>query len=351
MTLPVRNLLLGEPESEELESNLWNDRFVSAVMRTNGQSAKVKVRYRGGHTRGYPKRSYEIVRAGRTFHYNAEFDDPSMIRNALSFYFLPTIGVPSPRAKHVMLYRNGEPLGVYLEIEGVGRRFFHSRGIGYSSLFYAVNNNADFGLRIPETSRYKPTLLAGYEHRFGGATEKGKLTAFIRGLNEKNGIALKRFLEARLDIDNSLRWLAGAVLTGNYDGFEQNYAIYRHSKTGKFRIIPWDYEGTWGRNCYGKLVSSDLVDVTGYNYLSAKLLELPELRSRYRTILSKAIRGPFTESALMPKVHGMLGKIVGDLSLDPHRRQSRYELMGEAEVIRHYIRERRSIIASALQRL
>jgi len=351
MTLPVRNLLIGDSESVELERNLWNDRYVPAVMRTNGQSASVKVRYRGGHTRGYPKRSYEVVREGQSFHYNAEFDDPSMIRNALSFHFLPTIGVPSPRTKHVLLQRNGEPLGVYLEIEGVERKFFRRRKIGYSSLFYAINNNADFGLRVPETNRNKSSLLSGYEYRSGGSSEKSRLVSFIRGFNERNGSRLHNFLRMRLDTSNYLRWLGGAVLTGNYDGFEQNYAIYRHSKTGKYRIIPWDYEGTWGRNCYGRIVSSDLVDVKGYNYLTVKLLENPAMRRKYRSILSNAIKGPFTERALMPVVNGMLENIWPDLREDPYRRWTRAEFMGEAEVIRQYIRERRSIVSAAIRKM
>ncbi|RUS47721.1 CotH kinase family protein [Cohnella sp. AR92] len=351
MTLPVRNLLISETESHELERNLWNDRYVPAVMRTNGQNVSVKVRYRGGHTRGYPKRSYEVVREGQSFHYNAEFDDPSMIRNALSFHFLPTIGVPSPRTKHVLLYRNGEPLGVYLEIEGVERKFFQRRKIGYSSLFYAINNNADFGLRVPETNRNKSSLLSGYERRSGGAAEKSRLVSFIRGVNEKSGKPLRYHLRTKLDTPNYLRWLAGAVLTGNYDGFEQNYAIYRHAKTGKFRMIPWDYEGTWGRNCYGRAVDSDLVDVKGYNYLTEKVLEIPAMRSRYRTILGNAIKGPFTEQALMPTVYGMLEGIWPALREDPYRRWSRSEFMGEADVIRQYIRERRSIVSSAVQKM
>ncbi|MBB6691313.1 CotH kinase family protein [Cohnella xylanilytica] len=351
MSLPVRALQLGESESEELERNLWNDRFVPAVMHTNGRSVPISVRYRGGHTRGYPKRSYEVVRQGQSFHYNAEFDDPSMIRNALSFRFFSEIGVPSPRTKHVRLTRNGEPLGVYLEIEGVERKFFRRRGIGYSSLFYAVNNNADFGIRNPETNRNKSSLMSGYEHRAGDARERTRLTAFIRGLNERTGSRAAAFLNKRLDVDNYLRWLAGAVLTGNYDGFEQNYALYRSRKTGKFRIIPWDYEGTWGRNCYGRLVSSGLVEVTGYNHLTRKLLEHDSFRARYKAILGRALQGPFTERKIMPVVDEMISKLAPYIREDRMRRWSYGEFLGEADIIRDYIRERRSLVSSAIRKM
>jgi spore coat protein H len=350
MPLPARSLHIDEEKNYELERNLWNDQYVAATMRVNGQSSKALVRYRGGHTRTYPKRSYEVVRRGRVYHYNAEYDDPSMIRNALSFRFFEWLKVPSPRTKHVLLYRNGEPLGVYLEIEGVERRFFRRRGIGYASLFYAVNNDADFGLHGGDGIRGKSSLLSGYEHKSGGYEERSRLAALIRGMHERDGARAASFLDSRLDTDNYLRWLAGAVLTGNYDGFEQNYALYRHRKSGKFRIVPWDYEGTWGRNCYGNVVSSGLVDTFGYNALTAKLLEQPVYRARYKTILTEALRGPFTERKLMPVVRGMMSELAPHIRADTMRRWSYRDFRGEEERIRTYIRERRRLIAAAIRK-
>ena len=344
MPLPVRAIRLSDEASRDMEKNLWNDRYVPGRMSTNGVTTSVSVRYRGGHTRSYPKKSYEVVRKNQAFHYNAEYDDPSMIRNALSFAFFPMIGVPAPRTKHVLLTVNGESKGVYLEIEGVEKLFFSKRKLGASSLFYAINNRADFGLISSESDRPKRSLLAGYEHRFGLSGEKAKLSSFIKGLNTLNGSQAEAFIRSRLDVDNYLRWLAGAVLTGNYDGFEQNYAIYRSSKTGKLRMIPWDYEGTWGRNCYGRIVESDLVKVEGYNVLTNKLLGFPSIRRQYRTILQQALNGPFTEKRLMPVAEKMMEKIAPYMKKDGSRKWLYQEFIGEPFIIRNYIRERREIV-------
>jgi spore coat protein H len=349
MSLPVRMLRISDSTIQTMEDNLWNDRYVSAWMKTNGGTWAVSVRYRGGHTRAYPKRSYEVVRQGQAFHYNAEYDDPSMIRNSLSFAFFPMIGVPAPRTKHVLLYLNHQPLGLYLEIEGVDKSFFRRRKIGASSLFYAVNNKADFSRYLPESNRLKRSLLAGYEHRFGGRREKLKLTSFIRGFHQRQGKELRAFLESRLDVDNYLRWLAGAVLTGNYDGFEQNYALYRSQRSGKLRIIPWDYEGTWGRNCYGRIVGSDLVSVGGYNYLTRKMLEQPKFRAQYKAILGSALDGAFTEKRLMPLIEKKVAALTPYLREDRSRKWSYSEFLGEPEVFRRYIRERRSIVETELE--
>jgi len=273
-----------------------------------------------------------------------------MIRNALSFRFFEWLKVPSPRTRHVLLYRNGEPLGVYLEIEGVERHFFRKRGIGNASLFYAVNNDANFEIRASDSLHHKSSLLSGYEHKAGGYGERARLTSFIRGIHEHSGAKAASFLRSRLDTDNYLRWLAGAVLTGNYDGFEQNYALYRHRKSGKFRIIPWDYEGTWGRNCYGSVVSSGLVEAEGYNALSAKLLEQPAFRARYKAILAEALRGPFTEKRLMPVVRRMMREVSPHIRNDTMRRWEFWEFQGEEARIRTYIRERRKQIAATIRK-
>jgi spore coat protein H len=344
MPLPVRIIHITESAAQQLEKNLWNDRYVPAKMMTNGRMVSVLVRYRGGHTRSYPKRSYEVVSKGQAFHYNAEFDDPSMIRNALSFSFFPMMGVPAPRTKHVLIMINDRPLGVYLEIEGVERFFFRRRNIGVSSLFYAVNNQSDFGVYVPESSRLKSSLLSGYEYRFGQNSEKTRLKTFIQGFNKRSGTQAEAFIKSRLDVKNYLSWLAGAVLTGNYDGFEQNYAIYRSRKTGKFRMIPWDYEGTWGRNCFGKIVDSKMVAVTGYNYLTQKMLECRTFRNQYKTILHKALNGPFTERKLMPLVERMVSQVSPYIQEDETRRWSYSEFLGEPSVIRRYIQERRAIV-------
>ncbi|MDB4866658.1 MAG: spore coat protein CotH [Cohnella sp.] len=352
MALPVRTIRLTETNSRLLEKNLWNDRFVPAVMKTNGQTANIKVRFRGGHTRGYTKRSYEVVRNGEAFHYNAEFDDPSMIRNALSFAFFPMLGVPAPRTKHVQLYRNDEPLGVYLEIEGVGKRFFRRRGISAISLFYAVNEQADFGLNDPNSERAKSSMLSGYEYRFGRTGEKSRFEDFLRGIHRgESRRQTVEYLKKHLDVDNYLRWLAGAVLTGNYDGFEQNYAIYRHRRTGKYCMIPWDYEGTWGRNCYGRIVDSEMVAVTGYNQLTDKLLESRSIRRQYRDILRQALKGPFTERKLMPLAESMLSAVEPHIYDYGSDRWSYADFAGERDLIRQYVRERREIVGRELENL
>jgi spore coat protein H len=115
-------------------------------------------------------------------------------------------------------------------------------------------------------------------------------------------------------------------------------------------MIPWDYEGTWGRNCYGKIVDSNMVAVTGYNYLTQKMLECRTFRNQYKTILHKALNGPFTERKLMPLVEQMVSQVSPYIREDETRRWSYSEFLGEPSVIRRYIQERRAIVKADIKR-
>ncbi|CAG7631517.1 Inner spore coat protein H [Paenibacillus solanacearum] len=351
--IPVYHLWIPEEQWRRLERNVWSERFVPAAMTKHGRTVPIQIRYRGGHTREYPKRSYEIAISGKTYHYNAEYDDPSLIRNALSFRFFQRIGVDAPDTRHCLLYLNGRSLGVYLEIESVDRRFFRKRGIGATALFYAANDNANFGLRSGGTKRRKASLFSGYQQMVGGEPDRHALTGFVRRINTgpDRSASLRRFLQSRLDIDRYLHWLAGAVLTGNYDGFDQNYALYVHEPTRKYRIIPWDYEGTWGRNCYGKPCGSNLVDVTGYNRLTRRLLQYPSFRKRYKNILARLLKKHFTVQTIVPAAEALHRSIRPYVYRDPSRKWSFSVFDGEPQFIRRYVEERREHISEAIRTL
>ncbi|WP_028611960.1 CotH kinase family protein [Paenibacillus harenae] len=350
-TIPVRTIAIPASDLQEIQRNAWGRAFKPAELELDGQIYKADFGLRGGHTRNYSKKSYEVrLQDGRTLHWNAEYDDPSMMRNALSFHFFNKIGVPSPETTHFWLVINGEPQGVYLEIEAVDKLFFQKRRIGYRSLIYAVNDSADFSLTDPVSKGAKPSLFDGYEMMQGKKGTKTRLVSFIQNLNRLSGRRLGSHIARRLDVTQYLLWLAGAVLTGNYDGFDQNYALYEHRITGKYRIIPWDYEGTWGRNCYGKPCGSNLVRLQGYNNLTAKLFTYPFCRRKYRSIVKRLLRTAFTAEKLQPVINRMHRRLSPAIRSDYTRKASYDTFLSEPAFIRHYIEERRQILQQALRK-
>lgn len=346
MALPIYQIFINHREQALLKRDIWSERFVHASMLLGGKRIPIGIRYRGGHTREYPKKSYEIRTSHATYHFNAEYDDPSMIRNALSFKFFNSIQVPSPATEHCVLHINERSAGVYLRIEGVKASFFKRRGIPVRSIIYAINDNADF---TDKTLSKKP-MFSGYSLIKGSNQDRVKLSRFIRYIHLYKGDELQKYLQRYLDIGNYLRWLSGAVLTGNYDGFNQNYTLFEHRTRKLYGIIPWDYEGTWGRNCYGKLVDSNLVKIHGYNKLTEKVLSYPDYRQQYKTLLAHLLDTVFTVRRQLPIVYRLYNQISDDIYKDSSQKWSTPLFDGEPDTIRYYIENRREDIADQLRR-
>ncbi|MBD2848445.1 CotH kinase family protein [Paenibacillus sp. IB182496] len=350
--LPVRSIHIAPAPLQELGgSSVWSKRHVPVVLELDGRPVTARLRHRGGHTRLYPKKSYELLlQDGTVLHWNAEYDDPSMLRNALSFHFFSRIGLPSPRTLHCDAYWNGHPIGLYLEIEAVDARFFAQRGIDVKTLIYAVNDRAGFGLREPGTGKRKRSLTEGYEFVLGDPAAAAQLRGFIRKLHDRRGDPLKRHLQDTVDIEAYLKWLAGAVLTGNYDGFEQNYALYTRQSDDRLRVMPWDYEGTWGRDCYGMPCSGELVRLRGYNALTRRLFAFAEYRVQYRRLMEELLETEFTAAALGPVIAERHAAIAHAIARDATRKWSYAVFAEEPRRIRTYIEQRRAFLLRELQR-
>ncbi|MWV45970.1 spore coat protein CotH [Paenibacillus sp. HJL G12] len=351
MGLPVYRIVIKERDLQQMENQIWSDKFLPATFSNGSGSQSVQIRYRGGHTREYPKKSYEIRTSRATYHFNAEHDDPSLLRNALSFHFFNKIGVPSPATQHCVLQLNGVNQGVYLRIEAVNQSFFRARKIQVRSIIYAVNDNATFELKDIDTDKSKSSLFSGYSLMKGTGEDRMRLIRFIKNIHAKRGKTLQKYLNGRLYMDNYLKWLSGAVLTGNYDGFRQNYTIFEYKKRKAYGILPWDYEGTWGRNCYGKAVASDLVKIRGDNRLTAKVMAYSAYRQQYKRRLEDILASAFTTQQLMPVVRKMFHEIEQDVYRDPKYKWPLGMFVNEPDVIHAYIENRRKDIRRELQNL
>ena len=174
--IPSYSLKIEEENLEELRGDLWNNEPVPADLIVEGVTYDIDIAYRGSYTRKFRKRSYriefidpKIFSGAREIHLNAEYKDPSLIRNKLSFDFFHDLGVLAPQSQHINLSRNGSHKGVYLQLESVDEFFLKKRGLPMGPIFYAVNNNANFSLMRDE--KMKRSLLSGYQQAFGNQSD------------------------------------------------------------------------------------------------------------------------------------------------------------------------------------
>ncbi|WP_232699361.1 CotH kinase family protein [Brevibacillus daliensis] len=329
---------------------------VSAELIINQQSYKVRLSYRGAHTRNLPKKSYlvqftdpDTYGGQKEFHLNAEFHDPSMLRNRLSFEFFQQIGVLAPTAQHVMLYINDEYQGLYLHLESVDEKFLASRSLPNGSIYYAVSGNANFSLLRPKSEEVKPTLHAGYRLKHGNDHTLEYISQLVYLINTVKRVDFEQTISEYLQVEKYLLWLIGAVCTQNFDGFIHNYAMYLPDDTKRFEMIPWDYDATWGRDCNGVMMSYDFIDAEGFNTLSARLLDVPPFKKWYKDRVLDILETTYTAKTLSPRLNHLHDKLRAAYLQDPYKKNQIHTFDAEPEYISTFIEERRKFLRRQLR--
>jgi len=356
--IPQYRLFIKPIDLRELKRDIWIDEPVPAQLTIGGRRLEIDLSYRGSHIRDFSKKSYQIAfynpkkfKGSKQIHLNAEFKDPSLIRNKLSFDFFSEIDVLSPQSGHIFLTQNGKAEGVYLEIESVDENFLKRRNLPNGSIFYAVDGDANFSLMSDLDKETKKSLDLGYERKCGTPENDYYLQDFIFNINTLLQSDFEKKIPKYIDIEKYLRWIAGIIFTSNYDGFVHNYALYRNGDTGLFEVIPWDYDATWGRDVNGKVMEANYVPIDGFNTLTARLLDVDHYRKRYRSLLEEIMNHQFTIEFMLPKVEKLLKRIRPHVLQDPYKKQGINEFDKESEVIARYIEERRIYVQRKLTKL
>jgi spore coat protein H len=342
----------------ELKSDIWCEDPVPAQLKISGKKLEVDVNYRGSHIRNYKKKSYEIsyfkpnmFRGSKIIHLNAEYRDPSILRNKLSFDFFAEIGNLAPYSRHVFLKLNGKSEGIYLEIESVDEHFIYRRKLPQGSIFYAVDGDANFSLMSDLDKEVKKSLTLGYERKYGSDKEDSFLQELIYKINTIPRAEFEKEIPKYLNVDQYLRWMAGVILTQNYDGFVHNYSLYRNSLTGQFEIIPWDYDATWGRDVNGKIMEENYVPIEGYNTLTARLMDVDHFRNKYKELICEIMENQFTTEFMQPKIEKMHQLLRPYVLLDPYKKGDIDLFDEEPKNICSYIEKRRSYLQSKIYKL
>ncbi|SFL54062.1 spore coat protein H [Paenibacillus sp. 1_12] len=352
--IPIYQIFINKNEYKTLRDHMWSEEPVSAKLKFNQKQYAVGVSYRGYHIRKLKKKSFrltiptpQLFLGAREYHLNAEYLDPSMIRSKLSFDFFEDIGNLAPAAEHILLKLNGSTLGVYLQLESVDDLFLKRRGLQAGHIFYASNDDANFSLITPE-NKIKHSLEAGYSLKVGLKEDYQYIRELIYKINTVPQSDFKNEISKLIDVNKFLLWLVGVVCTQNYDGFIQNYALYRSGASGLFEIIPWDYDATWGRDIHGQIMEYDYVPIQGYNTLISRLIDIPEFRLMYKSLLEVVLETKFNASYLEPRILSLHSRIRPYILLDPYKSKDISSFDKETEYIIQFINNRRDYLKNHL---
>lgn len=323
---------------------------------------QVLAKLRGAHSRRFPKKSLQLDFTAdpladappdghsiRRLHLNADYVDPTLMRSALSMALFAELGAPAPQCRHVSLTVSGEFAGLYVAIESVDRDFCRRRGWAPGLIFYAVSRNANFGLISPFTRQLKVPLERGY--LAVDRADTAPLGQMLTDLNLASDRTFGRVAERWVDVEGYLRWLIVAVFVGNRDGFVHNYALYLDPVAERFRIIPWDYDATWGIDIHGRPSRLDRVPVTGWNKLTRRLLEVPGYLQRYRRLFQKALDGPLAPDQIRGRVERLRAEIEPSALLDRQKWGDPLQYATDVTQLHTWAEKRRALLREALTRL
>ncbi|GGE67137.1 CotH kinase family protein [Priestia taiwanensis] len=334
----------------EFAKGLWHDNPTPAILSYRRKQYPVSMSYRGAYTRKMKKRSYSVFLEDKsplenvhTIHLNAEYNDPSLMRNKLALDFFSILGILSPSSTYANITINQKPKGLYLQLESVDENFLRNRRLAKGPIYYAINHRADFSLH-PD----KNLLLDGYIRKHGTEEDDKHVIDFLSTINTTTKQEFERQIYSVLHVEHYLRWLVGIVCTQNADGFTHNYALYRDNDSKLFSLIPWDYDGTWGRKYNGNPLPHDYISICGRNILTERLLQVPLIRKRYYKLLEATLKERFTPSFIRSEIDRISSVVQPHLHRDPRLKYETHSFHEEIDHILAFIEKRNTFLTSEL---
>jgi len=180
---------------------------------------------------------------------NAMTQDGSKLHEYGAYKLFNLMGVPAPRTGWTNLRINGTSRGLYLSLESVDDIFLNSK-------FRDVTQHLYEGVALNDLKPGKANggeNDGGYLVKEGWAARQNKddLQKLINAANYSSGSAWWTKLGTVMDRTALLKLLAVENFTGHWDGYSgplQNNHFLRSNILGKFTMLPWGTDQTFGEN-------------------------------------------------------------------------------------------------------
>ncbi|MCK6501159.1 MAG: CotH kinase family protein, partial [Nitrospira sp.] len=163
-----------------------------------------------------------------------EYQPRFVLAEHLAFELYRQAGTTAPLSGHWRVFHNGRPAGYHLYVEQPNNSFFRRVG------------------RDPEGDVYKllwygRDLVSQHEKKNNPETGHAELVQLIEALQRSTGDKQWQLIQQRIHLDSFINYYAVNMCIQNWDGFFKNYFLYRApGAAGKWEIIPWDEDKTWG---------------------------------------------------------------------------------------------------------
>lgn len=228
----------------------------------NSTLSHVGIRLRGNTSLTAPKKSFKLdlnafipgqmLMGLEKLNLNANQNDPSICRAALSWDIIKRMELPASRTSFTQLYINDTYMGVYVATEHIDEEFIkHNYKKDYGNLYKCLwPAPLKFIGEDPNLYKFESNGRRAYDLKTNKLVDDySDLAHFISVLNNTSNEAFVCEIEQVFNVADYLKILALDVLTGNWDGYagnKNNYYLYFNPQTQLFDYIPYDLDNTWG---------------------------------------------------------------------------------------------------------
>lgn len=276
------HLSMDELESEILFKKEPHDKSPFSVkVLHGGREMPGEVKVKGSFTRNFIKKSIVIKlekgnawRGMRKFALNAMSTDPSDMREKLAWDLIRDLGMSAPDVNYVRLFINDRFIGLYLQMEWITDATFKRHGLGKGGDFLHPIDSSYCGDMSEETVSIIDECWFNLTPK-PNAQVFGKLRKLVNEINSSSIGDFESVLEKHFDVDSVINWLVVNTITSNGDTYNKNYFMYNSPVNGKWHIIPWDYDLSFGRNADPGMPFPRNVLNSNYYYLHTPDLGLP----------------------------------------------------------------------------
>ncbi|RYZ57550.1 MAG: hypothetical protein EOP07_09605 [Proteobacteria bacterium] len=174
------------------------------------------------------------------FRLAAQNRDKTTNRAILAYEMFARTGMTVPTTELVSAYVNHDFLGVYLLTEPISSEYFHRRGIRVADIYQSKFGNAGF------RKEFSSNLSEAFDYEGDGKDNYAALQGVYKTLwDNLSDEEFERRIEMQIDVDNFMSYMATAVYTAHWDGFDNNYFMALDKTKRKLIVAPWDLDRVW----------------------------------------------------------------------------------------------------------
>ena len=325
--LPVWEFQISGRKLAALSRNLPQSGriYQSGTVLINSSPFSARFRFRGDgiwHWKSKQK-SWKIqLKSDERFEGRREFNlvnprEATTLIWPLTSYIAQSMGLKTPRLRHVHARLNGQYLGVLYLIENFDHDFTIQSGLPRGALYedealgpyrhQSWEEIDTWKIRQPGEKR---------KHQAGRNPEEKyekRLRELLSCLTLENDEEFFQKLEELVDLSHYLRWWAHATICLDiHQDRKHNNRLYLDPTSAKFRQIPWDISIQWKKDPHD---GGDL----NLNPITERLLQSPEYVHARNEIIWEAIQGPIHIDKIVQWIDKTTHLIREDVYCDPYK--------------------------------